>query len=142
MVKQKMYLPPYLDSQKLIRFSNKSSIWKEKRKRHGWRKETKKCKLLWILSKTSSQSSLQISGRSTRTCLMSQSEIVKLKRKGCTKSSRIFTKISRLSKIRKPSTTRVSSGQEEEETLPREQEVTSSLDLNRHNYLMHFKNMK
>ena len=101
MVKQKMYFKLYLDFQRLIKYNNRSSKWREKKKECGWIKEMKKCKLLSILSKTSRILNSPILGKSIKICLMNQSEIEKLKKKDCIRNSRIFIKISRPSKTKK-----------------------------------------
>ena len=144
MVKQKMFFPLYLDSQKPTKSSNKSSRWRGKKKSNGWRRGTKKCKLLLPPSEPSKPSSWPTSGRSTKTCLTSLSGTEKLRRKGCTWSSKTFTKTSSISRTRRPSSIRVNSGQQEVGSLPRGPEATSKPDLNRYDSNLfkrfHYKN--
>ena len=132
MVKQKMYFILYLASQKPIKFSNRSLRWREKRRKIGWTKDMRECRQLSIPSSPNRPQSWETSDKSTRTCLTSQSEIAKLKRRDCIRNSKICTETWRTSRIRKFSTIRDNSGPEEEETHLRGQEVTSNPDLNRY----------
>lgn len=115
----------FLDLHKLIKYSNRSSKWKDSKISHGWKKEQKESKQLSTLSKVNKLSNLPISDKSIKICLTNLSGIEKLKKKDCTKSFKIFTKTSRTSKKSKTWTTRVNSGLEEAEIHRREPEVHS-----------------
>ena len=132
MVKQKMYSTLYLASQRPTKSSSKSSRWREKKKSNGWRRGTKKCKLLLPPSEPSKQSSWPTSSKNTKTCWTSLSGTEKLRRKGCTWSSKTFIKTSSISRTKRPSSIRVNSEQPEVGSLPRGLEATSKPDLNRY----------